>query len=565
MATSTLAIDFTSFLDSVQSRGRTMLLPALLQAQNLFGFIPEDQAREIGEALKVPLADITGMIEFYSILKTTQVGSPHISVCTSPVCTARGAHQLLTELKQGLDDHTSLEEVACLGLCDHAPAALVDQSQIGHATVKNILLPPERIKSTLYGDARMITQWCDEEVEHTLDLFLECGGFEGLEVALSVPPKDVIEAVKDAGLRGRGGAGFPTGLKWESAAHIEDIPKYLVCNQDESEPGTFKDRALLLGDPFKIIEGMIIAGYAVGTEKAFFYIRGEYPLARKTIESAIKETREYGYIGENILGTGFNFDIEIRSGGGAYICGEETALFESVEGKRGFPRIKPPFPTSQGLFGKPTVINNVETIANISLIFQIGPDEYRQLGSKMVPGPRLLSVSGAISQPGVYEISEPITLRTLLYDLGGGLPEDCQLGAVLLGGAAGKFVSPDNLDILLAEESLREIGHSLGSGAIMVFDHQTDLRLILSSLANFFAHESCGKCYPCQLGTQRQAEIIFRCLDGNTLDGDMELLHDVGWTMTDASLCGLGQTASQAILSAIELWPDLITSKEFRQ
>jgi len=364
--------EFTAYLESVKSRGQTMLLPALLHTQQTFGYIPKKQAGQIANALRVPLADITGMIEFYSILKTDPVGKPHISVCTSPVCTARGAHQILLDIKGQLPENASIEKVACLGLCDQAPAALVDDTQIGHASIKNLFSSQHKTKSALYGEIRMITQWCDEDIEHTLDLFLDCGGFEGLEIALSLKPNEVIDAVKDAGLRGRGGAGFPTGVKWESAAYEAASPKYLVCNQDESEPGTFKDRSLLLGDPFKIIEGLIIAGYAIGAQKAFFYIRGEYPLARKTIESALDQARQASYLGMNILGKNFDFDIEVRSGGGAYICGEETALFESIEGKRGFPRIKPPFPTTQGLYGKPTVINNVETIANIPLIFQIG-------------------------------------------------------------------------------------------------------------------------------------------------------------------------------------------------
>ena len=562
MAEPNPSTEFTAYLESVKSRGRTMLLPALLQAQQTFGCIPQKQSAQIGDALQVPLAEITGMIEFYSILKTDPVGSPHVSICTSPVCAAQGAHQLFTEFEKQRPDGASIEEVACLGLCDHAPAALVDDLQVGHASASNLLSSHYQVKSTFYGEMRMITQWCDEDVEHTLGLFLDCGGFEALEIALSLEPHEVIEAVKDSGLRGRGGAGFPTGSKWESAANEQASPKYLVCNQDESEPGTFKDRALLLGDPFKIIEGLIIAGYAIGAEQAFFYIRGEYPLARKTIESALSQARQGGYLGKNILDKDFNFDIEVRSGGGAYICGEETALFESIEGKRGFPRIKPPYPTTQGLYGKPTVINNVETIANIPLIFQIGPHEYRKLGSGMVPGPRLLSVSGSIRQPGVYEISAPITLRTLIYDLAGGLQEDREISAVLLGGAAGKFVAPDNLDILLAEEDLREIGYSLGSGAIMVFDDRTDLKLVLSSLADFFAHESCGKCYPCQLGTQRQAEIMKRVLDGALLEADPGRLKDVGETMKDSSLCGLGQTASQAILSAIDFWPHFLTPEE---
>ena len=554
--------EFDQYLESIQGKGRSMLLPALLKTQEFFKHIPQEQAVRIGKALKVPLADITGVIEFYTMLKTQPVGDPHFSVCTSPVCAAKGAEALYEHLEKDLPDGASVEKVACLGLCDHAPAAMVNDIQVGEASFEVLTSPKESVRSTLYGDIRMLTQWCEEEVEHTLELFLECGGFEGLQAALSKTPDEIIETVKASGLKGRGGAGFPTGIKWEGAAQAQGSPKYLVCNQDESEPGTFKDRALLLGDPFKIIEGLIIAAYAIGAEQGYFYIRGEYPQARAVLEDAIRQAREGGYLGGNILGKGFNFELEIRSGAGAYICGEETALFESIEGKRGFPRIKPPFPTTHGLFGKPTVINNVETIVNIPLIFQIGVEEFRQMGSEAAPGPRLFSLSGDIQHPGVYEITTPVTLRELIYDLAGGLPEARQLQAILLGGAAGKFVGPANLDLVLSEETLREQGLSLGSGAVMVFDEDQDMRLVLSSLADFFAHESCGKCYPCQLGTQRQAEIMARGLHQQLLIDDLDRLKDVGWTMTDASLCGLGQTASLAILSALELWPELFAQKE---
>lgn len=553
---------FEDYLNTIYTHGRTMLLPALLEAQHQFGHIPRAEAEKIGKVLKVPMADISGMIEFYTILKTEPTGNPHISICTSPVCAAKGSRQLTHDLEATLDPNASIEEVACLGLCDHAPAVLVDEIQIGQATLERITNPEGVLHSSLNGENRLITQWCDEEIVHTLEFFLECGGFEGLNNALTMDPNDVIATVKDSGLRGRGGAGFPTGIKWEGAAQADGSPKYLVCNQDESEPGTFKDRALLLGDPFKIIEGLIIAGFAIGAEKCYFYIRGEYPQARKTIQAAIDQTRAGGYLGKDILGHGLNFDIEIRSGGGAYICGEETALFESIEGKRGFPRIKPPFPTTHGLFGKPTVINNVETIANIPLIFQIGVEAFRQFGSKAAPGPRLFSVSGDVVRPGVFEIATPLTLRELIFDLAGGIPDNHNIQAVLLGGAAGKFIHPEQLDLLLTEESLREKNLSLGSGAVMVFDNQTDLRVVLDSLAEFFAHESCGKCYPCQLGTQRQAEIMTRVIENRVLTGDITRLKDVGWTMTDSSLCGLGQTASLAILSALKIWPELVQAKE---
>jgi NADH-quinone oxidoreductase subunit F len=330
----------------------------------------------------------------------------------------------------------------------------------------------------------------------------------------------------------------------------------VVCNADESEPGTFKDRVLLLDDPHTLIEGMLITGYAIGAEQGYIYLRGEYPYIMPILDEALAEARTAGLLGRSLLGSGFTFDIEVRLGAGAYICGEETALFESIEGKRGFPRVKPPFPTTYGLFGKPTVINNVETLFNVPLIIQRGASEYRAIGTQKSPGSKLFCLSGDVLRPGVYEIPFGVTLRELL-EMAGGMAGDRSLKAVLFGGAAGSFATAEHLDVRLTFEDLRDAGLPLGSGVVMVFDESRDLRDVLSRLGHFFAHESCGKCYPCQLGTQRQKEILDRVAEGKSLPGDVERLQDVGWTMIDASLCGLGQTAATAVLSAMKLWPEL--------
>jgi NADH-quinone oxidoreductase subunit F len=353
-------------------------------------------------------------------------------------------------------------------------------------------------------------------------------------------------------------------IKWEGAATASGEPKYFICNADESEPGTFKDRVLLENDPFAILEGILIGAFAIGARKAFIYIRGEYPRAQEIFAEVIETAEKYGYLGDDILGSGFSLDLEMRSGAGAYICGEETALFESIEGKRGFPRIKPPFPTTHGLFQKPTVINNVETLANVPLLLRIGADEYRRYGSEGSTGPWLFCLSGAVKRPGLYEVLQPTTLRELIFDLAGGLEDDEKPRAILLGGAAGKFVPPDEVDVQLTQEGARSAGLTLGSGAVIVLDEKTDLHQILADLGHFFAHESCGKCYPCQLGTQRQVEILSRVQAGKTLDADVDRLLDVGWTMAEASLCGLGQTAASAVMSAIDLWPELFEEKGSR-
>ncbi len=419
-----------------------------------------------------------------------------------------------------------------------------------------VLQDPDDFRTAIYADTPVITRRFGVVDPLNLGDFLDHDGFAGFRNALAVGPGEICAQVKRSGLLGRGGAAFSTDVKWEGAASAPGSPKYIVCNADESEPGTFKDRVLLENDPFAILEGMLIAGYAIGAQKGFIYVRGEYPRAQQIFSNAIQSASENGYLGGDILGSGFSFEVELRSGAGAYICGEETALFESIEGKRGYPRLKPPFPTTHGLFQKPTVINNVETFANVGLILRIGVDAYCAYGSPGSSGPWLFCLSGDVEKPGIYEVTHPVTLRSLIYDRASGLKDDAGLQAVLLGGAAGKFVSPGNLDLLLTQEDTRAAGLGLGSGAVVVLSERQDLRNTFDQLGHFFAHESCGKCYPCQLGTQRQAEILDRLAQGQTLPGDLERLLDVGWTMTDASICGLGQTAASAILSAIELWPE---------
>jgi len=555
----------TRFLAQVFPRSRTMLLPALLEAQKEFGYIPSDIAVEISAALRVPLADITGVIEFYSMLYTKPTGNTFIRVCSSPTCSARGGrhvhHAILDRL--GLqeggatpDGQYYVEKVECLGLCDHAPAALVGETAVGHADPDRILNPGEGVHTRVYAQEPVITRRFGKVDPTSIDDYLAQGGFDGFCNALDIESDYICDFMTTSGLLGRGGAAFMTRAKWESASSEPGEPKFIICNADESEPGTFKDRILLENDPYAILEGMLIAGFAVGAEQGYIYIRGEYPRAQQVFHQAIAAARERGYLGSNILGSGFSFEIELRSGAGAYICGEETALFESIEGKRGFPRLKPPYPTTQGLFGKPTVINNVETFANVALMLQIGVENYCAYGTPGSSGPWLFCVSGEVERPGLYEITHPVTLVELI-DWAGGVKDGTGLQAVLLGGAAGKFVPPSQVDVRLTQEDTRAADLALGSGAVIVFSERVDLKRTFSDLGHFFAHESCGKCYPCQLGTQRQGEILDRIMAGKTLPGDIDRLADVGWTMTDASICGLGQTAASAILSAMELWPEL--------
>ncbi len=377
------------------------------------------------------------------------------------------------------------------------------------------------------------------------------GGFQALLRALELGPQQLIENLRTAQVLGRGGAAFPAGIKWKAVA-AEPGPKYVIANADESEPGTFKDRVIMEGDPFSLVEAVIIASFMVGAEQAYIYIRGEYPLAIERVQHAVNACYNTHYLGRNLLDAGYNLDIEIRKGAGAYICGEETALFESIEGKRGFPRVKPPFPTQVGVFGRPTLINNVETLLCVLPMVLLGPDWFKQVGPENSPGPKLYCLSGRVRRPGLVEAPMGTPLQELIYGFGGGVTGSGVLGGVLLGGAAGMFVTAEHLGVSLDFATLRQIDAALGSGVVMVFDTSVDMKAVIKRIAHFFKHESCGKCYPCQLGTQRQMEIIDRLAANNSRPGDTLLLRDIGQTMTDASICGLGQTASSAILTALD-------------
>ena len=559
-----------SILAELAPQGRAALLPALHAAQQFHGWIPEAVASEVGRALGVPLADVSGVIDFYEMLSGEPLGRTVARVCAAPVCALAGSDELANALCRHLkvapgevssDGEFTVEHAPCLGLCDHAPALLVGETAQGQGDPRQAAAICARSTakpiSFVGGDIRILTGNCGRGHPTSFADYSSGGGYAGLRKAVTMTPQDVVAELKVAGLVGRGGAAFPTGIKWEGAAKAAGQPKYIVCNADESEPGTFKDRILMEEDPHRTIEGMIIAAHAVGASQGYVYVRGEYPHAFKVMSEAVAEARQAGIIGANILGSGLNFDIEMRLGAGAYICGEETALLESIEGKRGFPRIKPPFPTTHGLFGKPTVINNVETFCNVPLIMERGATEYRKIGTEHSPGPKLFCVSGQIQRPGLYEVPFGITLRHLLLDLAGGLKQGRKLQAVLMGGAAGAFAAEKDLDVILSFENLSAAGLPLGSGSVTVFDDSADLRDVLKRLAHFFADESCGKCYPCQLGARRQYEILDRTAAGHSLAGDRERLSDVGGTMIDASLCGLGQTAATAVLSAIKLWPEM--------
>jgi NADH-quinone oxidoreductase subunit F len=577
------AVDVSSLravLADFAPQGRSGLLPALLAAQNLTGWIDQATASEISRALQVPLADVHGVIEFYAMLYNEPVGQTIVRVCTDPACAVRGAEAVLEAACRkakvtrpggtSADGRYTVERAPCLGLCNTGVSVNVTRldgsryvnQSFGHArpyTVDDILAGRGRTpEDYVGGDICIVTALCGRGHTASLIEYESAGGMRALRQVLEqrLTPQQVVAQLKQSGLLGRGGAAFPAWIKWESAMNAPHTPKYFVVNADESEPGTFKDRVLLEGDPCRIIEGAVIGAYTIGAQRAYIYIRGEYPRAIECVQRAIEECASAGYLGKNIYGSGYDLELEVRSGAGAYICGEETALFESIEGKRGFPRMKPPFPAEYGLFGQPTVINNVETLAKIPYIFTHGAAAFQRFGTERSTGPKLFCLSGDVVRSGLYEVPFGVTLRHLVEDLAGGVTGG-KLQAILLGGAAGGFAAEKDLDVKMTFEDLRACGLPLGSGAVMVFNDQRDLRDVLVRLGRFFAHESCGKCYPCQLGTQRQYEILQRMAAHQMRPDDAVKLADLAATMSDGSICGLGQSASWAVQSAVKVWPEM--------
>jgi len=555
-----------------QGRGRDALLPFLQEAQDLHGWLTEDAQITSAMTLRVPLADVHGVIEVYSMLYNQPTSKEIIRVCHDPICHLAGAESVIDQIHQQNDmyalpasmSETTVERVSCLGLCEHAPAALfgqtaggeLDPKYIGDLNLRNIpALPPK-----VYGSQLLILDRIGKADPTSLEAYLQNDGYVALAKAMDSEPAEVITLVNQTGILGRGGAMFPVGRKWmfTREAGSEEQERYILVNGDESEPGAFKDRVIMEGDPFAIIEAATIAAYAIGAEKGWIFVRGEYPLAYERLENAIGKARERNYLGQDIMGSeGFNFDIEIRRGAGAYICGEETALFEAIEGKRGFPRIKPPFPVTHGLFQKPTAVNNVETMAALVAAIRIGVENWKAIGTEQSPGTKLFCLSGHVKRPGVYEMPFGMTIREMIT-AAGGVPNDVPIQGILVGGAAGVFIGPDKLDLPLTYEDSRQNNVPLGSGALMAFDESVDLGQVAYQISRFFSHESCGKCFPCQLGTQRQMEILKRGATGGSLaKGDLIALEDIGQAMTQTSLCGLGQTAATAILSALELWPEM--------
>ena len=562
---------------------RHLLLPALHALQARVGWISEGGLNYLSRRLTVPPAEAYGVATFYAMFSTEPRPRSVVHVCDDIACLTTGAEDLCRRFEAELgpagsgsvETDITWQRSPCLGLCERAPAALLQTSgsqardrtfapvsddNVAALTRGGPWVSSEtatasapQTKGTRARERLRLLRRAGAVDPNSLEDYRAHGGYEALRRALELGPEVVVREVTDAKLLGRGGAAFPTGVKWEAVARQDARPHYFVCNADESEPGTFKDRILMELDPFAVIEALTIAGFATGSERGYLYLRGEYPLAAERMAHAIDEARRDGLLGDDVMGEGFVFDIELRRGAGAYICGEETALFNSLEGKRGEPRNKPPFPVERGLFGKPTGINNVETLVNVLEILRIGGLAYAEIGTPDSTGPRLFCLSGCVERPGLYEVESGVSLRDVI-DLAGGVREGRSLKAILLGGAAGSFVTPDDLDLPLTFEDTRAAGLSLGSGVVMVFDETVDLVEIVLRIARFFRDESCGQCVPCRVGTVRQEEALHRLVTEHTIgspEDELRLLGEIDRVMTDASICGLGQTAASAVRSAV--------------
>lgn len=591
-----IELDGRSGFGGQQSRAqRHLLLPVLHAIQARIGWISAGALNYAALRLDVAPAEVYGVASFYGMFSLSPRPPVVAHICDDIACLTRGAEALCGELDKKLGPagspcnggRATWLRSACLGLCERAPAALISMScesprerVLAPATVEgikslvddavqghlpkepDILSPQLSVPQAGSPQLRLLRRVAHGGPQNIED-YRQQGGYDALRMALDLGPEGVIQEVMASRLLGRGGAAFPTARKWE-ALHVQrqllqshpGRVHYLICNADESEPGTFKDRVLMEGDPFALIEGMTIAALATGAQQGYIYLRGEYPLAAERIVHAIHAARAHGLLGNNILNRGLHFDIELRRGAGAYICGEETALFNSIEGYRGEPRNKPPFPTQAGLFRQPTAVNNVETLMNVPRIIREGGAAYGQIGTQNSSGTRVFCLSGHVVRPGVYEIAMGATLRSLI-EMAGGVAGNGKLQAVLLGGAAGAFVSPGELDTPLTFEGTRAIGATLGSGVVMLFDDSVDLKKILLRIAEFFRHETCGQCVPCRVGVVRQEETLLRLINGTPLGStkdEITMLREMAQAMRDASICGLGQTASSALESALHRW-----------
>ncbi len=517
----------------------------------------------------------------------------HVLICGGTGCTSSGSATLLSALEEelkirGLDDEIKVVKTGCFGLCELGPIMIVYPEGTFYSRVTPEVIPEIVEEHLLKG--RPVTRLVYDETDvplpegqsvslsdtnfykkqkrvalrncgvinpEAIDEYIAMDGYQALGKCLTeMTPAEVIQLISDSGLRGRGGAGFPTGTKWNFAAKSVSDKKYVVCNADEGDPGAFMDRSVLEGDPHAVLEAMAIAGYAIGADEGYIYVRAEYPIAVKRLEIAIKQAREYGLLGKDIFSTGFNFDIQLRLGAGAFVCGEETALLTSIEGHRGEPRPRPPFPAVKGLFGQPTIINNVETLANIPQIILKGAEWFASMGTEKSKGTKVFALGGKIRHTGLVEIPMGTTLREIIYEIGGGIPNGKKFKAAQTGGPSGGCIPASLIDTKVDYDSLIAIGSMMGSGGMIVMDEDNCMVDIAKFFLEFTVDESCGKCTPCRIGTRRMLEILQRIVDGKGEDGDIERLEELAQTIKSTSLCALGQTAPNPVLSTLRYFRD---------
>ncbi len=490
---------------------------------------------------------------------------------------AAGAKKIVDEIKKEIDKKAidiELELTGCIGMCYLEPIVeLIDDEGVKTTYVK---VSPDMVESIITEgvvEKKSLDNWAMDKVDkeilakqkrvalrncgyinpESIEQYIENGGYKAIQKCIKdMSPKDVIQEIKDSGLRGRGGAGFPTWFKWNAANQSQGSEKYMVCNADEGDPGAFMDRSVLEGDPHALVEGMMIGGYAMGANEGIIYVRAEYPLAIKRLEIAIEQAREKGYLGKNIFGENFSFDMRIKAGAGAFVCGEETALIASLEGERGMPRLKPPFPAQKGYWQQPTNINNVETLANVPWIIANGASAFGDMGTEKSKGTKVFALTGKIKNGGLVEVPMGMPLREIIYDIGGGIKDDKEFKAVQMGGPSGGCIPKELLDTTVDYESINKTGAIMGSGGMVVMDETTCMVDMARFFLDFTRKESCGKCIHCRLGTKRMLEILTRITEGNGKDGDIELLEELAIKIKEGSLCGLGQTAPNPVLTTLK-------------
>ena len=558
---------------------RSALVPMLLFAQDQFGYVSDELIEDIARRLELNRLQVTETLSYYSMLRRQPAGKYHVQVCTNISCMLRGGYRLWEHAQQRLkignkqvtrDGVFSLEEVECIGACTGAPAIQVNYDFYENVTPEKL----DRLLAQFHAGRKpqpvaaqsgaiherhpaevpVISQLFGVPDSRKIEVYLAHEGYQGLEKALQMQPEQVIEEVKKSNLRGRGGAGFPAGMKWAFVPKDTSKPKYILANADESEPATCKDRPLMEFAPHQLIEGMIIAGRAVGAHQGYIYIRGEYRYVMEILDAAIAEAYARGYLGRNILGSGFDFELATHTGAGAYECGEESALMESLEGKRGYPRIRPPFPAVVGLYGCPTVINNAETLSSVPAILRRGGEWYASLGTPKNGGTRLFCISGHVNRPGIYELPMGFNLKRMIEEVAGGIPGRKKLKAVIPGGSSCPLLRAEEADLPMDFDSVAKAGSMLGSGGVVVIDEETCMVDVARRIMHFYAHESCGWCIPCREGTSWLRLMLDRFHEGGGRAEDIPLVGELAQNMLGRTFCPLGDAAALPTISIVKKW-----------